>query len=291
MKFFTVLSFLFIFIFKTSAFAEIILDQNFPLEMRGIWSSNCNSNYNIKTLIIYDYGSLYIEYGDNNYVAINVSKTKKFNSWTVYDWLEDEKNNKYFLKIQNGKLIEKYPPLNWNEMDYEFLNDSTSQFISSYEKCSSIPPMISVFFGPIINFSNSKVPELCNSFYLKEEIIRKKCKISLMEYLDVSKDLSLSSAEITRGIKLLTLYIFMNNLENKVAEAVPLSKLLSFTLAPTISQLFLLNYDFDNSKSLSLDEIKYAYFDLDQGKEVLTQNYENLNIEEIIDTITNILNY
>ena len=65
MKFFTVLSFLFIFIFKTSAFAEIILDQNFPLEMRGIWSSNCNSNYNIKTLIIYDYGSLYIEYGDN----------------------------------------------------------------------------------------------------------------------------------------------------------------------------------------------------------------------------------
>ena len=110
-----------------------------------------------------------------------------------------------------------------------------------------------------------------------------------MEYLDVSKDLSLSSAEITRGIKLLTLYIFMNNLENKVAETVPLSKLLSFTLAPTISQLFLLNYDFDNSKTLSMEEFKFAYFDLDQGKKVLNNNYNNLNIPEIIDNITDIL--
>ena len=47
----------------------------------------------------------------------------------------------------------------------------------------------------------------------------------------------------------------------------------------------------EKKAAVSLDEIKYAYFDLDQGKEVLTQNYENLNIEEIIDTITNILNY
>ena len=39
--------------------------------------------------------------------------------------------------------------------------------------------------------------------YLKEENIRKKCKVSLLKYLDISKDMALSSAEITRGIKLL----------------------------------------------------------------------------------------
>ena len=291
MKIFIILIFLLLYNLNSNAMADMNLDKNFPEEMQGIWSSDCSASYNINTLIIYDYGSLFIEYGDNNHAAINVTKTTQFNSWTVYNWSENGNNTKYFLKIQNNKLIEKYPPANWNEIDYEFLNDSTSLYISSYEKCDLIPPVLSILFGPIINFSNSKVPELCHSFYSKEETIRQKCKISLMSYLDVSKDLTLSSAEITRGVKLLVLYIYMNNLDNVLPETVPLSKLLSFTFAPTISQLFLLNYDFNNSLTLSEDEIRYAYFDLDQGKELLTNNYENLDIEEIFDVITNILRY
>ena len=55
--------------------------------------------------------------------------------------------------------------------------------------------------------------------------MRNKCKISLMNYFDVSKDLELSSAEITRAIKLLVLYLYMNNAEQINPETVPISKL------------------------------------------------------------------
>ena len=292
MKYYLILYLLISFNLASNALADLKLDQKFPIEMQGIWSSDCNAKNNINSIIIYDYGSLYLEYGDYNYVSLNVSKTTNFNSWTVYEWSSNEiDKTKYFLKLQNNKLIEKYPPNNWNEIDYEFLNDSTSQNISLYEKCNSIPTVLSLFYGPIINFSDSNVPELCSSYLSQDKNMRNKCKISIMNYFDVSKDLELSAAEITRGIKLLVLYLYMNNADQINPETVPISKLLSFTIVPSLSQLFLLNYDFDNSQSLSTEEIRLAYFDLDEGKKVLSQNYKDLDIEEIIDSITNLLNF
>ena len=292
MKFFYIIYLFITLNLSSNAYADIILDQKFPIEMQGIWSSDCNAQNNINSLIIYDYGSLYLEYGDYSYVSLNVSKTANFNSWTVYEWLFNGiDKKKYFLKLQNNKLIVKYPPNNWNEIDYEFLNDSTSQNISLYEKCNAIPTVLSLFYEPIINFSDSNVPELCNSYISQDKNMRNKCKISVMNYFDVSKDLELSVAEITRGIKLLVLYLYINNVDQITPETVPISKLLSFTIVPSLSQLFLLNYDFDNSQSLSTEEIRHAYFDLDQGKKVLNQNYKNLDISEIINSITDLLNY
>ena len=83
----------------------------------------------------------------------------------------------------------------------------------------------------------------------------------------------------------------MNNADQINPETVPISKLLSFTIVPSLSQLFLLNYDFDNSQTLSTEEIRLAYFDLNEGKKELNQNYQNLDIKEIIDSITDLLNY
>ena len=292
MKILLIIYFLITLNISSNALADIKLDQDFPIEMQGIWSSDCSTTNNINSLIIYDYGSLYLEYGDYSYVSLSVSKTTNFNSWTVYEWSSNGMDKtKYFLKLQNDKLIEKYPPNNWNEIDYEFLNDSTSQNITLYEKCNSIPTVLSLFYGPIINFSDSNVPKLRNSYISQDKNMRNKCKISLMNYFDVSKDLELSAAEITRAIKLLVLYLYMNNAEQINPETVPISKLLSFTIVPSLSQLFLLNYDFDNSQTLSTEEIRLAYFDLDEGKKVLNQNYQNLDIKEIIDSITDLLNY
>ena len=292
MKLFLIIYFLITINLSSNALADIKLDQDFPIEMQGIWSSDCSATNNINSLIIYDYGSLYLDYGDYNYVSLSVSKTTNFNSWTVYEWSSNGMDKtKYFLKLQNNKLIEKYPPNNWNEIDYEFLNDSTSQNISLYEKCNSIPTVLSLFYGPIINFSDSNVPKLCSSYISQDKNMRNKCKISLMNYFDVSKDLELSAAEITRAIKLLVLYLYMNNANQIKPETVPISKLLSFTIVPSLSQLFLLNYDYDNSQTLSTEEIRLAYFDLDEGKKVLDQNYKNLDINEIIDSITDLLNY
>jgi len=292
MKYFIIIYFLITFNLSSNALADIKLDQDFPIEMQGIWSSDCSATNNINSLIIYDYGSLYLEYGDYSYVSLSVSKTTNFNSWTVYEWSSNGMDKtKYFLKLQNNKLIEKYPPNNWNAIDYEFLNDSTSQNITLYEKCNSIPTVLSLFYGPIINFSDSNVPKLCSSYISQDKNMRNKCKISLMNYFDVSKDLELSSAEITRAIKLLVLYLYMNNADQINPETVPISKLLSFTIVPSLSHLFLLNYDFDNSQTLSTEEIRLAYFDLDEGKKVLGQNYKNLDIKEIIDSITDLINY
>ena len=85
MKYYLILYLLVSFNLASNALADLKLDQKFPIEMQGIWSSDCNAKNNINSIIIYDYGSLYLEYGDYNYVSLNVSKTTNFNSWTVYE--------------------------------------------------------------------------------------------------------------------------------------------------------------------------------------------------------------
>ena len=85
MKFFLIIYFLITFNLSSNALADLKLDQDFPIEMQGIWSSDCSATNNINSLIIYDYGSLYLEYGDYSYVSLSVSKTTNFNSWTVYE--------------------------------------------------------------------------------------------------------------------------------------------------------------------------------------------------------------
>ena len=53
MKFFLIIYFLITLNISSNALADIKLDQDFPIEMQGIWSSDCSAKNNINSIIIY----------------------------------------------------------------------------------------------------------------------------------------------------------------------------------------------------------------------------------------------
>ena len=82
------------------------------------------------------------------------------------------------------------------------------------------------------------------------------------------------------------MFFYLSSSDDINKDTVIGSKLLSFALTPTLSELFILNYDFDNSDSLSINELEYAFTDLDGGKDLANNSFKNLNIENIINTLS-----
>tara|TARA_B100001939_G_scaffold341726_2_gene351757 strand:- start:1603 stop:2451 length:849 start_codon:yes stop_codon:yes gene_type:complete len=271
---------LFFLFYSFNSYAEFIYDKNFPANTHGIWSDNCNtSEY---AIIIYDYGALEIWlYDDYSSIELSVSKTANINDWISYKNKENDTYPINFLKFQNGKLIQKIPPENWNGIEYAFLEDTTYKAYN-LNKCNKINTELNLLFEPIISFTNSNIPKLCLSNDSKSD----ECFQNLIQYLDITNDYNLSSAELTRGIKTLVLFFYLSSSDDINKDTVIGSKLLSFALTPTLSELFILNYDFDNSDSLSINELEYAFTDLDGGKDLANNSFKNLNIENIINALS-----
>ena len=59
--------------------AELIFEDNFPKDMQGIWSDDCDAEYQV--FIISNNTSMWI---DETYVGFNVSKTSKVNDCLLY---------------------------------------------------------------------------------------------------------------------------------------------------------------------------------------------------------------
>ena len=144
-----------LFLFPSNVNAELIFDDDFPKEMQGIWSENCNTEDQV--FIISNNTSMWI---DESYVGFNVSKTSKVQDWSAYKWGELEGSYYYFLKKDEDVLIELTAPENWDGIDYSFLNSSD---YSAYEKCESIPSIYQIIYGEIINLMNSQLIETCSN--------------------------------------------------------------------------------------------------------------------------------
>ena len=70
--------FLIIIFFSFNLNAELIFKDNFPKELQGIWSEDCNSQNQV--FIISNNTSMWI---DENYVGFNISKTSNVQDWTA----------------------------------------------------------------------------------------------------------------------------------------------------------------------------------------------------------------
>ena len=135
--------------------AELIFEDNFPKDMQGIWSDDCDAEYQV--FIISNNTSMWI---DETYVGFNVSKTSKVEDWSAYKWGELDGSYYYFLKKDGDNLLEITAPDDWDGIDYSFLNSSD---YSVYEKCESIPSVFQIIYGEIINLMNSQLIETCNN--------------------------------------------------------------------------------------------------------------------------------
>ena len=270
-KFFYIL----IFMFSFNTNAELIFKNDFPKNMQGVWSSNCDSEYQV--FIVSSNTSMWI---DESYVGFNISKTSEVNDWIAYKWGEIESSYYYFLKKDGEKLLEISAPDNWDGIDYSFLNSSD---YSVYEKCDSIPSMYQLIYGEIINLMNSQLIETCNNDQKPANCINE-----TFTFLDVSGDDELSVAELTRAARIAIYFTFIDKREEEDRDIGFATYTTTSLIFPALSKILIGNYDYDNSNTISLKEIYTDRIDTLDYQNLFKENLKGLDAEELRKLIDNL---
>ena len=270
-KFFYIL----IFVFSFNTNAELIFKNDFPKNMQGVWSSNCDSEYQV--FIISSNTSMWI---DESYVGFNISKTSEVNDWIAYKWGEIESSYYYFLKKDGEKLFEISAPESWDGIDYSFLNGSD---YSVYEKCDSIPSMYQLIYGEIINLMNSQLIETCNNDQNPANCINE-----TFTFLDVSGDNELSVAELTRAARIAIYFTFIDKREEEDRDIGFATYTTTSLIFPALSKILIGNYDYDNSNTISLKEIYTDRIDTLDYQNLFKENLKGLDAEELRKLIDNL---
>ena len=250
--------FIFLLIFFLSFYskAELIFEDEFPKNIQGIWSVDCEEGLQVH--LIGSNSSLWI---DEDYVGLNISQTSDVQNWTAYKWGEIDGSYYYFLKTNTqNQLMELTPPDEWDGIDYSFLN---SNDFSIYEKCDSIPGVYQIIYGEIVSLMNSKLIETCNV-----ETNPQECITETFNFLDVSNNKELSVAELTRAARILIYFTFIDKRVGEDRDIGFATYTTTSLFFPAISKILIGNYDYDNSNTLSLNEI---YTD-----RVASLDYQNL---------------
>ena len=267
--------FIFIFLISFKTNAELIFENDFPKNMQGVWSSDCESEYQV--FIISSNTSMWI---DESYVGFNISKTSEVNDWIAYKWGEIESSYYYFLKKNGEKLLEFSAPDNWDGIDYSFLNGSD---YSVYEKCDSIPSMYQLIYGEIINLMNSQLIETCNNDQNPANCINE-----TFTFLDVSGDNELSVAELTRAARIAIYFTFIDKREEEDRDIGFATYTTTSLIFPALSKILIGNYDYDNSNTISLKEIYTDRIDTLDYQNLFKENLKGLNAEELRKLIENL---
>ena len=248
--------FLLILFFSFTLKSELIFENEFPNNIQGIWSADCEEGLQVH--VIGSNSSLWI---DEEYVGLNISQTSDVQNWTAYKWGELDGSYYYFLKTNTqNQLMELTPPDEWDGIDYSFLN---SNDFSIYEKCESIPSVYQIIYGEIVSLMNSKLVETCNDDSNPQD-----CITEAFKFLDVSSDNELSVAELTRAARILIYFTFIDKRVGEDRDIGFATYTTTSLFFPAISKILIGNYDYDNTNTLSLKEI---YTD-----RVASLDYQNL---------------
>lgn len=249
---------LFILLISCIAIPTISFSDSIPIKIQGFWSGkSCDFSIEKYALFIGENGYLY---EDDTKVEFNFVVSDERNGWTLLSKKDDDYDFYFFYKIENGQLIERYTPENWDGKDYSFLSNQETQD-TIYFKCDKKDPLIESKYGELLTLLEDK--NVLNSCVLSEG--RDTCLKSLFSFLDVNNDKKLHAAEINRGLRAASLISVLMS-QNTNYE---IDKNASFAIyiatvpfLPLITQTFLYNIDYDGSGSLTLEEISQDRDDL-----------------------------
>ena len=237
-----------LFFLSTTTFAksETTISKNFY----GTWGDNCEPNGQENSGFVFGRsGYIYFYKSSSNsdskydYYSVAFSKSKQFENWKI---LEPNKNwdiKKLFAKI-DGDILTIVEETKSSD-SYSFLDDIEKH--EKFTKCKKTPDHLIISFGELLAFLNSENSLECINNDTNQ------CIYNVFKFLDVSKNNALSIPEITRGSKLL---ISLVNLSAEYShDDNTLSSASAYLVAPILAKIIISNYDFDNSKDLSLKEI------------------------------------
>ena len=266
-----------IFIFFCPVKAELIFENDFPKKFQGIWSMDCQAGLQVH--VIGKNNSLWI---DEDYVGLNISKTAEdIDGWIAYKWGELDGSYYYFLnKNSQNQLMELTPPDDWDGIDYSFLN---SNEFSVYEECNSIPSMYQIIYGEIVSLMNSNLIETCT-----DDSNPQNCINETFNFLDVSSNGELSVAELTRAARILIYFTFIDKRVDEDRDIGFATYTTTSLFFPALSKILIGNYDYDNSNTISLNEIYTDRIDTLDYQNLFKDNIKGLDPSELRRLIENL---
>ena len=231
-----------------------------PKKFHGTWSNDCSKEEDVFIITESSYFNLYEgqdEIDEYTYFYLQFSDSKTYEDWHYLDGEIFEFKN-VFMKLNNDILEVVFEELDNPDGSYDFLNNTNNTF--TYAKCDNTPASLTLIFGEVLSYMNSKASLSCSNFSKNKG----ECFEDVFSFLDVSGNKALSNAEINRASKLLVFFSTINGQEFN--EAGMFGIISSYAITPLITKVILTNFDFDNSSDLTLEEIlqdRESLFDLD----------------------------
>ena len=237
-------------------FAEDLIPEKF----HGTWSNDCSKEEDVFIITQSSYFNLYEsqdEIDDYAYFYLQFSDSKTYKDWIYLNGEIFEFKN-VFMKLNDDILEVVFEEQDNPDESYDFLNNTNNTF--TYAKCDNTPASLTLVFGEVLSYMNSKASLSCSNFSKNNG----ECFEDVFSFLDVSGNKALSNAEINRASKLLVFFSTINGQE--FDEAGLFGIISSYAITPLLTKVILNNFDFDNSADLTLEEIlqdREGLFDLD----------------------------
>ena len=237
-------------------FAEDLIPEKF----HGTWSNDCSKEEDVFIITQSSYFNLYEsqdEIDDYAYFYLQFSDSKTYKDWIYLNGEIFEFKN-VFMKLNDDILEVVFEEQDNPDESYDFLNNTNNTF--TYAKCDNTPASLTLVFGEVLSYMNSKASLSCSNFSKNKG----ECFEDVFSFLDVSGNKALSNAEINRASKLLVFFSTINGQE--FDEAGLFGIISSYAITPLLTKVILNNFDFDNSADLTLEEIlqdREGLFDLD----------------------------
>ena len=268
-------------------FAEDLIPEKF----HGTWSNDCSKEEDVFIITQSSYFNLYEsqdEIDDYAYFYLQFSDSKTYKDWIYLNGEIFEFKN-VFMKLNDDILEVVFEEQDNPDESYDFLNNTNNTF--TYAKCDNTPASLTLVFGEVLSYMNSKASLSCSNFSKNKG----ECFEDVFSFLDVSGNKALSNAEINRASKLLVFFSTINGQE--FDEAGLFGIISSYAITPLITKVILNNFDFDNSADLTLEEIlqdREGLFDLDfsENDQIEIDNQKiNEQIRDFINKLQGLGNF
>ena len=262
-------------------FAEDLIPEKF----HGTWSNDCSKEQDVFIITESSYFNLYEsqdEIDEYTYFYLQFSDSKTYKDWIYLNGEIFEFKN-VFMKLNDDILEVVFEEQDNPDESYDFLNNTNNTF--TYAKCDNTPASLTLLFGEVLSYMNSKASLSCSNFSKNKG----ECFEDVFSFLDVSGNKALSNAEINRASKLLVFFSTINGQE--FDESGLFGIISSYAITPLLTKVILNNFDFDNSADLTLEEIlqdREGLFDLDfsENDQIEIDNQKiNEQIREFINKL------
>ena len=208
-----------------------IAENLIPEKFHGTWSNDCSKEQDVFIISESGYFNLYEsqdEIDEYTYFYLQFTDSKTYENWTYLDGEIFEFKN-VFMKLDNDILEVVFEELDNLEGTYDFLNNTNNTF--TYAKCDNTPASITLLFGEVLSYMNSKASLSCSNFSKNKG----KCFEDLFSFLDISENKALSNAEINRASKLLVFFSTVNGQEFN--EAGMFGIISSYAITPLLTKV------------------------------------------------------